>query len=230
MQMVNKLLAFSAFLLILSGGYYTSYAQNVQGSRYLPIDYSVIISAEFLNKLDPYVPVTKREKEQAQRFMKQFEQEFMDECYEKLSQEISSHAGIQLMALETARNYVDFNDKGYPFVLFPKKKIKKINSQEVADYFVSLKVNLSVAGGLSPKLALSGAFKPEVEVVAIFRNQQAEKVKQVNKVVVATTPIKGKDFQGGKFDKMEMAYVDLLMEKIRPTFAQAIQEASEELK
>ena len=196
----------------------SSNAQDFQKTNNAVASYFCSVSNEIVNQIDTYTPLTSREKEQIGKFQKQLDYQIEQACLDTLMKKIGDK--VNLMPLDALESVITYTAGGYPSLMFPKKKIKKVGKEIGADHYFVFNISVSPVIGLAPKLVTST--KPEVVVTIKIFDNQGNKVNTIKMNKKAKKGIKRIDFARKKFDKLDLEYVDPLVEKLMPTIEEAI--------
>ena len=215
-QMKNILLLFLCSICIALN------AQDSQDSKHAMVSYYFSISNSVVDQIDPYTPATTREKEQQSNFRKQLNRQLTDLFMDSLRHKLENSGKVALLPTNTFEGVMNYTDEGYPYALSPKKRIKKIGSKGLADYYYSFNIYVTPAVSLTPKLKAGGATKPEGSLNVKIFDGDGNVVKKISKRLKAKKNIKRIDFAGRKFNKLDLNYVDPLIDYLIPTLDHAL--------
>ena len=197
-------------------------AQDLKTSKNAMVSYYFSFSNQIIDQIDPYTPITSREKEQQSAFRKQINRQLTDLFLDSLTQKLEQSGKVALLPINTLEGVMNYTDAGYPYALSPKKRVKKIGGKGLAEYYLAFNIYVSPAMSLAPKLKAGGAAKPEVSVNMKVFDAEGNVIKKISKRIKAKKNIKKIDFANRKFNKLDMNYVDPLIEYLVPTLDQAL--------
>lgn len=204
---------FICCVLLLSTQIQNTQAQSLEKGRTALINYN-IYDGTLDNELDKYQPVTSREKTLYNEAKQYFTGKLKDSIYVYLSQAFKEKE-INILAPEKVATFIYLGSDGYPFTPFPKKKIKKITKENIAENFISCAINITstdVSKILGPPTLI-----PEIKIVIkIFDPQKGEVLHKINAKLVSDKKIQKTDFRSGSFDKMSKIDYGELADKLLP--------------
>ncbi len=200
-----------------------SYAQDYSKGKNVTASFSILGTESFVDKLDTYTPATSREKEKAKNFNTAFEAQISNLIYEKVVAEMQTKE-IEMLPLNTLTDEILYGSSNFPVLLIPKKKIKKMGSKDIADYFFVFNVNVGDAIDLA-SIALSKSATPKITINIKVFDKAGNMLKKGTGEIKGDRPIKSKDFVGKRFDKLDGDYIEPLLEYLTPTIDKAAAKA-----
>lgn len=215
---------FIVFFLLLS---YLLHGQDFTNSQNTVLSLRTYASDELTKRLDNYEPKTKREKENYFESKQFYDSALEEYTIAQIYTALTEKAGLKLEEKDALIDYIMYGDNGLPSILIPKSAIKKIvkKGHQTDYYFVfNINIGISIAGTLLP-----GTLKPEVKCEVKVFSPKKELVKKIVGKNDGKTAIRMKDFPHKKFDKLEIEYMELLVEKIKPMITEAVLAAAEKL-
>lgn len=218
----------AAFLILLFGANLS--AQDLAGATNTFVTFDLILDKDLLDKLDPYSPTTSREKENFMEAKQYLEQKLLNNLHSMISDGLAE-ADIETAPMNTLEDYkITYNRYGYPNTLIAKSVVKKArkNGYE-SDHFIVVKSTIGSASDILGSAKLARQVKDEVKITCNILDAEGKKVNSAEGKFKASTPKKAKSFPSGKFDKMEVEYMDELLEILKPSMQNAVDKLLENL-
>jgi len=201
--------------------------QDLAGKKNTVVQFDFTMYESVLSKLDPYEPSTVREKENYREAKQYIEKKLVDNMSELTEKYLANHFSASLQPIQTLEDYkVVYNSKGYLNTMIVKSVIKKVNKKGYeSDFFLACSVTLESTTDMLGKAKLTKQFKPQITFNISIFDDQGTKLQKFQGKLKAENPIKAKSFPSLKFDKMEIEYMDLLLEMLQPDLEAALEKA-----
>lgn len=223
--MKNLLTTFLLFIIVTNVS-----GQDLAGSTNTFVTFDLLLDKDLLDNLDPYSPTTSREKENFMEAKQYLEQKLLNNLHSMLSESLAE-ADIETAPMNSLEDYkILYNRYGYPNTLIAKSVVKKAkkNGYE-SDHFLVVKSSIGAASDILGTAKLARQVKDEVKITCNILDADGKKVHSAEGKFKASTPKKAKSFPSGKFDKMEVEYMDELLEILKPSMQSAIDKLLEKL-
>ena len=178
--------------------------------------FSYVISEDFLTKLDPYQPITTREKEKTLNMKKLFEKLLLEKTYGILQSQLANKEDHWL-DMEAMSDFVAYNQFNFPNPLFLKKVIKKAIAVNMADKYVNFTFYLNT------EFVLVGTkIKPALDSKMTVFNTSAKKVNTFGSEYKYERPFSSKSVVGERFDKMENEHIEKMVVTLLPAIEKCV--------
>jgi len=208
-----------------------AHAQDLAGKKSTIVQFDFILFESLLKGLDPYEPSTLREKENYKEAKQYVQKVLIDKLYEEVTSKLLSEKEINMEPLNALEDHsVLYNNQGYPNTIIAKSVIKKVKKKGYeSDLFFAIKTSVEAAPDILGKAKLSKQVKDLTKVVITVFDGNGTKIEKYEGSFKAEEPKKAKSFPSSRFDKMDVGYMDLLVEMLLPGMQEAVDEAIESM-
>lgn len=208
--------ALSVFLIL------PVFSQDWPGSSNTLLDLSVQSSTEIIDRLDPYEPVTEREKSLYRRYQDTLNARLVQFALTPLNT-LLKEDNISLAPTDALAEYLTYSKDGLPNILMPKRAIKKVgNNGYTTDYFFSFKLIVKAHGAIA---GLSERVKPKVQCRIRVFDPSGEEVRDVESEILSSAFVKSSEFPQLSFDKIGLDHIEMLQHRLEPLVIEALKEA-----
>lgn len=226
---MRKIIQVQLITLLLVGVVFPLKAQRLINKQNTILQFKVSVSDDILNALDPNGPRSEKEKENLIETKYLLEEILIHEAFEIFESKLKEKS-IALKPVDILQAYgISYNEYGFPELIPSKLIIKNLQKNGFnSDYFLSLDVIFNKVDDLFGSGKLIKQFKLDTNVKCTLFDLAGRKINISNGNIQSKNLIRAKDFPEKKFNKMELEYMELLVEKLIPELNEAMDEMLKE--
>lgn len=220
---MRKIIQVQLITLLLVGVVFPVKAQRLINKHNTILQFKVSVSDDILSALDSNEPRSEREKENLVKTKYLLDELLIHKAFEIFESKLIDKS-IELKPVDILKEQgINYNEYGFPELIPSKLIIKNLQKNGYnSDYFLSLDIIFNKVVDLFGSGKLIKQFKLDTNVKCTLFDQAGRKINISNGSTQGENLIRAKDFPEKKFDKMELEYMELLVEKLIPELDEAM--------